>query len=86
MLIDIFLSIIAYAINIFAFVLPDWSLPVSITDSIAYFLSALNILDGIFPIPTVYSALLLILAFQIVFFSTKIASKIINFMRGSGQL
>ena len=86
MVIDMILWLVGFLIKIVALVLPPIQvLPEIVFDAVGFFAGILARFDFLFPIETLFEALSFFLAFLIVYFSVKIITKALNYLRGTGS-
>jgi hypothetical protein len=67
-------------------ILPTWTLwPNSLLTGITYFASSMAKLNFIFPIDSLFSVILFIINFEVLYFLAKLIMKIFNYVRGTGS-
>ena len=87
MITSILISIFTWLLSILLYFLPNWSpYPQALTDGIQYFFSSFSKLNFIFPIDSLYNALILIIQFEVLYYSVKLFLSILHFFRGSGKI
>lgn len=78
--------ILTFFISFIVLLLPTWSIwPDSLLTGLTYFFSSLAKLNFIFPIDTLFTVLLFIVNFEILYFSSKLVMKLFNYFRGTGS-
>jgi hypothetical protein len=87
MITDIILYTFGFFIKIIALILPAWDIwPDEILLGLNYFFTSIAKFNFIIPINTIFTCLLLLINFLIIYYSSKLIFMIINFFRGSGEI
>jgi hypothetical protein len=69
-----------------ATLLPTWSIwPSDLLTGLTYFFSSLAKLNFLFPVDTLFTVLLFIINFEVLYFTAKIIMKVFNYFRGTGS-
>lgn len=86
MITTLLLLIITYFMNFLCFILPTWQIwPQSLLDGLTYFFQQLAVFNFIFPVDTLFTVLIFILNFEILYFTAKLTMKLFNYIRGTGS-
>ena len=86
MIVDVLLIIVSWFIRVLVFILPAWSpWPQDLLDGLTYFFSSLAKLNFLFPIDTLFTIILFVINFEVLYFGAKLLTKVINFFRGTGE-
>lgn len=87
MLTNIILLLVTWFIKLVSFLLPTYqAISSNFASGLSYFFSTLATLNFFFPIDQLFTALLYLINFEIAYYSVKLVVKIVNFVRGSGEL
>lgn len=86
MIITLFLFLISYVLNFLCIILPTWQIwPQALLDGLTYFFQQIAVFNFLFPIDTLFSAIILFLYFEAGFFTAKLILKFVNYVRGTGS-
>ena len=86
MITTLLLYIVSLFINLLVSILPAWQVwPDSLLTGLSYFFGAIAKFNFIFPIDSLFSVILFIINFEILFFTAKLIMKIFNYIRGTGS-
>jgi hypothetical protein len=68
------------------FILPTWSIwPASLLTGLTYFFTAVAKFNFIFPIDTLFTVILFIINFEVLYLTAKLIMKVFNYVRGTGS-
>jgi len=86
MIITGLLYVLIFFISIVVFLLPTWTpFPNDLLTGLTFFFSSLAKLNFLFPIDSLFSVLLFLIYFEVIYFTAKIILKVFNFFRGTGS-
>lgn len=86
MIITALLSLFTLIISTITLLLPSWDIfPPDLYNGLTYFFSSLAKMNFIFPVDTLFTVLLFIVNFEVIYFTAKIIMKIVNYIRGTGS-
>jgi len=86
MIITGLLYILTFFISIIVLLSPTFTpWPADLLTGLEYFFYSLAKLNFIFPIDSLFSVLLFIIYFEVIYFTAKIILKVFNFFRGTGS-
>ena len=78
-----FIYILTLFIGVIMALLPSWSIyPADLLTGLEYFATSLAKLNFIFPIDSLFTVLLFIIDFEILYFTAKIIMKVFNYFYG----
>jgi hypothetical protein len=87
MIIDIFFYVSGFIIDMVAKFAPTWRLwPDAVITGITYMAQTLASLNFLLPIDTVFSCVIFIMSFLVVYLPLLLIFKILNYLRGSSGL
>jgi hypothetical protein len=73
-------------LSVIVFLLPSWSVwPTDLLSGLSYFATSLAKLNFIFPIDSLFTVLLFVINFEVLYFTAKIIMKVFNYFRGTGS-
>lgn len=84
MIVGMIINSVAYLVKFLSLAIPNWFLPVYLTDSIDYFIDNIISLQGIIPIAELLFVINIILYYHIIKFMMSLVLFIIGFIRGIG--
>ncbi len=86
MIFDIIFFVIDLVLSVFTKILPSFSVwPDSVLNSIEFMVNSLSIVNFILPIDVLFSAIVFFVYFETIYYSARIATSIINYVRGTGK-
>jgi hypothetical protein len=86
MIASAFIYLISSFLGIIVFLLPTWTVwPASLLTGLTYFFSSLAKLNFLFPIDSLFTVILFIINFEVLFLTAKLIMKIFNYIRGTGS-
>lgn len=85
MLINIGITIIDWLLSLVN-LLPNWSIPADALETVESLLAGSTVIDGLFPVYTVYQIVALTLIVEISYWAMRIAISFINWIRGAGEI
>lgn len=86
MIVSAFIYLISGFLGIIVFILPTWTVwPTTLLTGLTYFFSSLAKLNFLFPIDSLFTVILFLINFEVLFFTSKLIMKIFNYIRGTGS-
>jgi len=86
MITDLLIYIVSAFIQAITFILPTWTpWPSALLEGLTYFFTNLAKFNIIFPVDTLLTVLAFVINFEVIYFSSKLIIKILNFFRGTGS-
>lgn len=86
MIISLLLYCVSIIISAIIFLLPEWSIwPTDLLTGLTYFFSSIAKFNFIFPVDTLFTVILFLVNFEVLYFTTKLIMKIFNYLRGTGS-
>lgn len=86
MITDLLIFIFRIVIDAIVFVLPTWTIwPPDLLNGVAYFAGSLAKINFIFPIDTLFTIIIFIINFEVLYLTAKIVMKAFNYLRGTGS-
>lgn len=86
MILTLLLYLVSFLIAGIVFLLPSWTIwPEAFLTGITYFLNCLATINFIFPIDSLFTVILFLINFEVLYFSAKLVIKFFNFVRGTGS-
>lgn len=86
MIITLLLYLISFFIAAIGAILPAWTIwPANLLSGLTYFCSSLASVNFIFPIDSLFTIILFIINFEVLYLTAKIILKIFNYARGTGS-
>lgn len=86
MITTLLLYLLSILLSVIVFLLPSWSVwPDELLTGLSYFLSCLAEVNYIFPIDTLFTVLIFIINFEVLYFTAKLIMKLFNYIRGTGS-
>lgn len=75
-----------FILSFISFILPTWQIwPTAIFDGLHYFCVQIAKFNFLFPVDTLFSAIIFFIGFEVLYFTAKLTMKIFNFIRGTGS-
>lgn len=86
MITTLLIKLLTFLIGIITTLLPTWQIwPDSLLTGLSYFFTQLLNFNFLFPIDTLLQAIIFLISFETVYFSSKILMKLFNYVRGTGS-
>lgn len=87
MITTLFLTLVNLILSLLITILPEWTVwPATLTTGLNYLFGQLATFNFLFPVDTLFTVLLFIINFEVLYLTAKLATKLINFLRGSGGI
>jgi hypothetical protein len=87
MIFTLIIYLFSFFISALVAMLPGWSLwPDILLTGVSYFCSCLAHFNFIFPVDTLFSVLLFLINFEILYFTSKLVIMFWNWIRGAGGI
>lgn len=86
MITTIILYIISFFFSGLVVLLPSWTVwPAAFTTGLNYFVGALSGFNFLFPIDTLFTVIIFIINFEVLYLTAKMVMKLFNYIRGTGS-
>jgi len=87
MIVDIFLYLLGALIGILQVILPDWLIwPEALREMFEYFAAHIAEFNFILAVDTFFASVEMFLDFLMLYISYRLVKKLVNWMRGSGEI
>lgn len=87
MIIDILIKILSSFFSLIHYILPNWQIwPDVVLNSLRVFASSLARFDFIFPIKSLFDAIIFYIGFEISYYTVKLIVSTVGFFRGSDNI
>jgi len=86
MVISLALKCLEIVFRMMNYILPEYSLPTEFTTGVNLLFSDMAKLNEMFPVITLFKALLWIFLFHLIYYLTKLIGSLISILRGGGEI